>query len=377
MRIGINANALFIKNKTGVSRYLTGMLKYLVLDDRFEFHLYAPNIELSLEGLDWLSGRANVVIHKAESRLGRSVNLWFAFLLPLYLSRDKIDWLFSPDYFLPPLMPRRLKRSIFLHDISYVAHPSWVGIKAKLIYAFFSVLPARRANLVFTVSDYSKAEIVRLLSIPDERIVVAPGAIDRSFYGNAAAGARTLEDIGDRYFLYVGEIFTRRCVPQMIEGFRIWAEGAGDTRTRLLIRGKNMTIPYVDIESLVRKSNEILKREAVLLLPRLEDEELVRLYANSIANVYISTYEGFGLPVLESMALGQNVITVKKTSIPEIGKDSVIYVRSTGSRHIALAFEEAMKQEREAQGEARARRIALARKFDWETTARIIAEALE
>jgi glycosyltransferase involved in cell wall biosynthesis len=374
MRIGIDGRYLFIRNKTGVSRYLAGILRAWVTDPRFEFHLYLPNAEpvYDQETRD-LVARMNVHVHRSRSRLARDHRLWFAFVLPWELRQHRLDWYFSPDYFLPYLLPRALKRSMMLMDISYVARPRWFPLRARLWYTAFSTCRARAADIVFTISEFSRKEIEQRLRVPRGRIVTATCG---HFMSLAAEDAPRLKEKRSPYFFYVGEMFTRRCIPLIIEGFTRWIESRRDGESQLLLRGKNLTHPFVDIEGLVREANVRAGREAVRLLPRLDDAELLSMYVHAIATIYISRYEGFGLPVLESMALGANVVTARCASLPEVGQDGVVYVPRFTPRGIGEALSEALKQYQTSDPWRREHRKAIAATFSWKNAAGAIANTL-
>ena len=93
-----------------------------------------------------------------------------------------------------------------------------------------------------------------------------------------------------------------------------------------MIVGKDHTKPFQDIAALVVKVNQVLGREAVVWREQASDEDLVHLYSGAFATLWLSSYEGFGLPVLESMACGTPAIITKKASLPEIAGDAAMYI---------------------------------------------------
>src|SRR3989344_8075357 len=104
-------------------------------------------------------------------------------------------------------------------------------------------------------------------------------------------------------------------------GKKVW-------RFKFLIVGRNYTKPHQDIAALAAFANQELAREAVIWKEHASDEELARLYNCAFATLWVSSYEGFGLPILESMACWTPVITSLVGSLPEIAENAAIYVKN-------------------------------------------------
>jgi glycosyltransferase involved in cell wall biosynthesis len=124
--------------------------------------------------------------------------------------------------------------------------------------------------------------------------------------------------------LFVGSIFNRRFLPQKTQAFIEFGKTCSDYQ--FLIIGRNHTKPFQDIGALVAEANKILGREAIIWKNYAPDEDLVYLYNGAFATLWLSSYEGFGLPVLESMACGTPVITSMKGALPEVAGDAAMYV---------------------------------------------------
>ena len=122
-------------------------------------------------------------------------------------------------------------------------------------------------------------------------------------------------------FFYVGEIFTRRHVPEMLSAFERFVRDTDDSSTAFLVRGSNQTIPRVNLSEMIRQINNRLGRQAIVWLPRVSDSRLVDLYKNAAGVFYLSSYEGFGFPVIESLACGTPVVTCQGSSLSEIAQN--------------------------------------------------------
>ena len=136
------------------------------------------------------------------------------------------------------------------------------------------------------------------------------------------------------------------------------------------MRGKNVTYPYINIEFIIDQINENQGRKAIVLLPRVTDDELSCLYRNAIALFYLSDYEGFGLPVLEAMAFKTLAVTVKSSSLEEVGGDAAIYVKQKDSKEVALVMKKIIDQPEWRNNLIKKSKMQV-KKFSWQKSAGI------
>jgi len=322
MRIAIDARSLE-GNKTGVGRYLENLLKVWKQRQECQFILYFKD-EIPDKGI---LRSENFILKKIGNPLGFSSNFFFQhILLPCSLRQDKADFFFSPFYLRPFFCP--VKSAIVLHDISYEAHPEWFDGRSQFILRTLSRLSARRADCIFTVSGYSKEEIIRHYGVSEGNIEVTPLAADADF-GRKADDSRVVETkekygLG-KFILAVGTIFNRRHIPEVIRSFEKFSHEDGGHQ--LLIVGKNKTFPVEDVDAMIKDANDRLGRTGIVRTDSVGEEELIALYSGCEAVIYLSDYEGFGLPVVEGQSFGKPVITSRNTSLIEVGGDSVEFVK--------------------------------------------------
>lgn len=344
MNIAIDARSLE-SNKTGVGRYLAGLLKYWKKNKEHKFILYFKD---KIPDDNFLRSD-NFKLKLPKNPFGFSSNFFFQhFLLPYNLAKDKADFFFSPFYLKPFYCPA--KSSVVLHDISYEAHPEWFDFKSQFILRALSKFSAKTADKIFTVSNYSKEEIIKFYEINPDKITVTHLAPDKDFAsslgrfepslkpemicakneseGSHLPGRRIKEkyNLNDKFILCVGSIFTRRHIPEIIAAFEKIAVKYKDYQ--LLIIGKNHTHPFMDIGEQIKTANKNLDREAIIRLDFIEEEELQAFYSSCELAIYLSDYEGFGLPVIEAQFFGKPVITSYNSSLIEVSGDSVEFVKS-------------------------------------------------
>lgn len=318
MRIAIDARSLE-GGRTGVGRYLENILKCWSARKDVEFVLYFKDAVPA----DGFLREGNFVLRRLRNPLGFSSNFFFQHvLLPRHIRNDRADFFFSPFYLRPLFCPAR--SAITLHDISYEAHPEWFDRRSQFVLRTLSRLSAHKADLIFTVSEFSKSEIRKFYGTPEEKIVVTPLAPDGDF--RAAAGAEKIAEVKDRYhlgryLLSVGTLFSRRHAAEIIEAFSRYAAEGSDCQ--LCFVGKDRTFPAMDIDRRIGEANARLGAGRIVRLDFSPEEELTALYGGAEAVIYLSDYEGFGLPVVEAQFFGKPVITSAGSSLSEVGAQTV------------------------------------------------------
>jgi glycosyltransferase involved in cell wall biosynthesis len=331
VRIGIDGREL-CGQPTGVGRYLAGLLAEWSRDElarRHEFVLYAHRpLDLPLDGRRFSTREV-----PGAGRLW-----WEQRLLPRVARRDHLDVFFAPGYTAPLFL--RCRRVVTIHDVSFAAHPEWFGWREGLRRRVMSRRAAAAADAVITDSQFSRREIVERLGAPEGRVhVVLPGITRDEFPGTSDTTSRPAEvvlkpDATSERILYVGSIFNRRHVPELIRGFAALARRRPTVRLDLV--GDNRTYPRQDLARTI--AAEGLDGRAVWR-QYVPDPELQALYGSARAFVFLSEYEGFGLTPLEALAAGVPPLLLDTAVAREICGDAALYVSRGDSAAVADAME--------------------------------------
>jgi glycosyltransferase involved in cell wall biosynthesis len=209
--------------------------------------------------------------------------------------------------------------TLLIHHGSYEGYPqafSWWDLnKARIAYC----VSARLATVVTAVSEHSKNDMVRFYGISPERVHVVPDGVDTTLFRHIDNQERLKEwrvrVLGSDapYIVYVGKPTERRNLSSLIRAFSLLKKQDGIPH-KLLIVGAELpgTSPFRHV---IR--NEDLT-EHVVVVGYADHQEMVLVYNAADLLVYPSSYEGFGMPVLEAMACGTPVIALDNTSLPEI-----------------------------------------------------------
>jgi len=307
--LGVNGIRL-VGKRSGVGRAIEAVLGCLgEMDHPFaEIRVYSP---APLDSSVKLPDRAQSVV--LPSRL--PPGLWEQ--LVLLRAHGSRHVLFCPSY-VTPLLARC--PTLLVHHGSYEgykeaaqAYSLWHRLKARTMYD----LSAHRATIVSTVSEYSRRDMARFYRLDPARIRVIPEGVDTRLFRPildltqlASWRQRVLgQDVP--YVLYVGKPTRRRNLPNLLQAFaRLKRERS--LPHKLLLIGTSLpgTSFQEDIERLGIK-------EHVVDVGYMSHEDIVLAYNACDVMVYPSSYEGFGMPVLEAMACGTPVIAIDNTAFPE------------------------------------------------------------
>jgi glycosyltransferase involved in cell wall biosynthesis len=307
MVLGVNGIRL-IGKRSGVGRCIEALLRCMgELEHPFrEIRVYTP---APLDSDIYLPPCAASVVLRSS--------LPFAFWeqFTLLKAHGTRNLLLCPSYVIP-LLARC--PTFLIHHGSYEGYPQafswWTLNKARAIYT----LSARRATGVSTVSEYSKKDMVHFYRMRPERIHVVPEGVDTRLFhpladreGLAKWRAGVFgSDVP--FILYVGKPTERRNLSSLIRGFGL-LKREKKILHKLLIAGADLpgTSPFRRVIA-----EEGLNDE-VVVLGYVKHPELVVVYNAADLFIYPSSYEGFGMPVLEAMACGTPVITLDNTAFPE------------------------------------------------------------
>ncbi len=319
-RILVDATGI-VNKKTGLGKYCYYLLKALVRNNQYRFS----------------------VLHQAS--LARDH--------PLYELRNLIDNLISVD--LPVigikrelkvlLMGRlmsqfdlyhcmssylpgfgiRIPTIVTIHDLKYALHPEFLGNRMKSLYYRWVIRRGiKRAACVIAVSESTKRDI-RNIAISSSKVRVVYEAPTIALHVNDERLPSQVR--GKRFFLYVGENRPHKNIARIIDAYRLLVGRLGKRIPLLAFAGTGFS-----------RLNREHKGSGLVFLGAVSDGVLVALYKQSLALVYPSLYEGFGLPLVEAMALGTPVITSNCSSMPEVAGNAALLINPYDVEQIAAAM---------------------------------------
>jgi glycosyltransferase involved in cell wall biosynthesis len=355
LRIGFDGRSL-TSPAAGVRRYATELLSSLV-------QLGEP-LDVVLLGGDPSSVDALGLEHVREGWHPPTNAGWMLVGLPLAARRARVDVLHAPAYTAPFWSPAPTVLTI--HDVSYERHPEWFPYRRDALRRAFYRRSALSAHTIITDSRFSADEIHAAYGIDRRRIVVVPLGVDAAFGWGTQAAAPLPSGVTAPFVLHVGDLHERRNVGMALDAvLEARRRGGAVANLSLVLAGVDRGTG----QAVLARARDAGAPAAATLVGSVSDAELRALYRGALALVYPSLYEGFGLPLLEAMAMGAPVVASQAASIPEVAGGAALLL----DPHDRAAWTDAIlriAQDSAHRDDLRARGLARAAQCTWEEAAR-------
>jgi len=360
LRIGVNALYLIPGGVGGTEIYLRNLLRaFAEIDSTNEYVLFT-NRET---GRDLAPTQANFHIAgqavRAAFRPARI--LWEQIVLPLAIARQHIDVLLNPG-FTAPILCGCPQVTVF-HDLQHKRHPEYFRWFDLPFWRFLLFWSAYISPALIADSEATRADLLRFYRLPDEKIRVIPLGVDPKFF--EIARARRPEPI----LLTVSTLHPHKNLDRLLRAFAGFHSARPEFR--LVIAG----LRGFDTENLERLRQELALTDHVEFTGWIPRDDLYALYARAFAFVYPSTFEGFGLPVLEALAAGVPAACSNIEPLSSTAGDAALQFDPQDEKALLdamtkLVSDEVLRAQLAAAGPQRAAR------FSWHTTARLTLDAL-
>ncbi len=366
--IGIDASRANAAKRTGTEWYAFHLIQRLkkIIPGTYQIILYSK--EPLRDGLEKLP--PNWESHVLKWPPGR---FWTQIRLSWEMLRRPPDVLFVPAHALPLILPKAPVTTI--HDVAFMAEPKAYTFAERLYHRFAAKFAVRRAVSIFTVSDFSRAEIEKYFHADVTKIKVTPLGYDEEHCRRAADQSEiepvlTRYKIKQPYFLFVGRLEAKKNLAGLIEAFSRFGEKHPEYGLALV--GKRGVGCDQAMKTL---SHRPVLRKRITEAGYVCEDDMRFLYSGATALVLPSWYEGFGLPVVEAFACGTPVIASDRASLPEVGGDAALYVDPADPDDIAAAMTR-LVEEAGLAAELSAKGLARVREFSWDRTAELTWEEL-
>lgn len=282
-----------------------------------------------------------------QPRLVRPYTQWvrIPLSLPWELLRNPVDVLHVQNV-LPPVC--RARRVVTIHDLSFEIAPETFTRGYRLRLRTLVRLTARRADLIITSSRSSKDDLIRLYGVPQEKVRVVYLTHDPSFGpepdepGDSETRARL--GIEGPYVLYVGRVEPKKRLDHLLRAYHMLKQDGCEHRLVICGRRSWLSNPVYE---LVR---ELGLSDAVVFTEYVADDDLPALYRGAAVFVFLSRYEGFGLPPIEAMASGTPVVSTRGGSLGEVLGDAALFVESDQPTPTAGALAQVLMERDVADG---------------------------
>lgn len=375
MKIGFKSQLFLKGNKTGIAWYAENIIKELLKDskneyqcDYFSLHYDKDKIE-EVEKFKEQGAAMNPCIwfHDVLYKL-----IWPFISIPYrWFFGKKTDITQFFNYVVPPGV--KGKKVTCVYDMAYRVYPETVRTKTRKWLQLTLEQSCERADAIVTISEFSKSQIMKYLHIDADKIWVAPCGVDREIYNlhgtlEQKEAIKAKYSIEGEYFLYLGTLEPRKNVERLIEAYSLLVHDPSikENIAKLVLAGGKGWL----YETIFQKVHELKLEDKVIFTGYIAETDKPILMQGAKAFLFLSLYEGFGMPPLEAMACGTPVMVSNVSSLPEVVGDAALLANPYSPESIAeglrrLIQDDKLRTELSRKGSIRAD------EFNWVNSARV------
>lgn len=304
MVIGYDAKRAFC-NGTGLGNYS----RSLIAAAEGRKVLYTPKV-----AIPWGEDVADTVVRRPQGLWCIAPSLWRTLACAQQLDADGVQLYHGLSHELPIGLPKNVRKVVTMHDLIVRRYPQYFSLFDRMVHRLKQRHACRVADVVVAISEQTKRDLVDLMHVPEEKIKVVYQSCDAQFWGVQDAGnVRQKYRLPERYIICVGTVEERKNQLAVIEACRALPDDVA-----LVIVGR-LRGDYG------RKVAACADGRRVILIDHADFADFPSLYSGAVASVYLSRFEGFGIPVLESLCCDCPVVTSNISSMPEAGGDAALY----------------------------------------------------
>jgi glycosyltransferase involved in cell wall biosynthesis len=306
--VGIDASRAARMNRTGTEGYSWEIIRRLpALAPLTEFRLYTPNLPKEDMGLP----------ENATWRILRPDRVWSQVQLARELQKNRPDVIFIPAHVLPALTST--PAVVTIHDVAYRYFPKVYRAFDRRYLSFSTALAIARAKKIIVPSAATKVDLVKFYKANANKIVVIPHGYNTELFNPKTDLGKAPMEVP--YLFYVGRIEEKKNISLLL---RVFERLNADTPVHLVLSGKN-GYGFEAIQQQIDRLPARLKSR-IHQPGYLPPYDMARYLKHARAFVFPSLYEGFGLPVLEAMAIGTPVVCSDTPALVEISGDAAIHL---------------------------------------------------
>ncbi|PKL36702.1 hypothetical protein CVV38_02245 [Candidatus Peregrinibacteria bacterium HGW-Peregrinibacteria-1] len=329
MIIGVDGSRYRENDATGVEWYSYFIIKELMRLTAERAH----ELKLKIYVGDEDSAHWNLM-PGVEVKVVEAKRLWTLRALSKEIKHSPIDVLFIPSHVLPLFRPK--KSVITIHDVAFCHFKEVYGFFQRLYLNWSTRYAVKHANVLIVPSKATKDDLVKFFQAAPGKIVVIKHGFkepkpkpDMRLFAESDAFSYFGLSPESKYLLFVGRLESKKNLERVVEAFKLFSEKHPDYK--LVLAGKR----GVGAEAIIRKVNKLKLADKVVMPGYVSEEEKATLYEYCQGVVFVSLYEGFGLPVLESFHYRKPILVSNSSSLSEVAGDAGIVVDPMSVKEIA------------------------------------------
>jgi glycosyltransferase involved in cell wall biosynthesis len=374
MRIGINALFMIPGEVGGSETYLRNLVAHLGSTGQSNEYVIFTNRE-SAGTFAYTSSSFTEAHCPVRAAFRPARVLYEQLLLPLQVRQHAIEVLHSPGYTAPLVSP--CPSVVTIYDLNFLHHPEDFSQLSATTLRVLVPLAAKTCDMIATLSENSRRDIVARLKVPEEKVHVtypAASVAPLRREGSSIQDLRLGHRINSRYILSVAASHPHKNLLTLVEAYHLLRSEHSSEHQLVIVglRGR-------DHGRLLELITELSLQNEVILTGWIPAEHLALLYDSADVFVFPSLYEGFGIPVLEAMQHRVPVVSSNVSSLCEATGDATIAVDPHDAAGMAAAIRRILT-DRALRANLVEKGYQHAGKFSWEQTARqtldVYAEAV-
>jgi len=370
MILGIDASRATELQKTGVERYAFEIIEQLKKK--------LPNSE-----------ELRVILYtskKVENELGElppnweikylswpPKRFWTQIRLSLEMFFHPVDVLFIPAHVTPLIHPK--KTIMMIHDVASLRFPKSYNWFERWYTVYSAKKALRKLPLVLTPSQFCKKELEHFFSGKRKAEIEV---VEHGFTSMKKENAKQKKDavlqkysIDTPFIFFLGRVEYKKNIQGVVEAFEKWKKKSGKLH-KLVLAGK----PGFGYEEIHQQIKMAEYKEDILELGFVPDEDVDVLFEEASLFFFPSLYEGFGIPVLEAFDHETPVLTVKDSSLSEVGGDVALYSKGKSGDELAESLEYFFDNEESLKKEILPKMKKQLEKFSWNEAGERTAELI-
>lgn len=370
MLIVVNTRLLLKDRLDGIGYFTYETLKRITTQHPEHEFVFAFDRPFSEEFI--FSDNVSPVVIPPQSRHPFLWYWWFERSLPRLFKRVRPQLFLSTDGYLS--LRSKLKSIAVIHDINFEHYPKDLPYFYRQYYRHYFPKYANRAARIATVSEFSRNDIAEKYNISKDKIDVVYNGANENFKPldeNEKQKIRNRFSQGQPYFIFVGSLHARKNITNMLKAFDVFKQTESSSLKFIIAGSKRWW--STEMEATFRG---LQHKQDVLFTGRVSDQELYSMTGAAFAAVYTSTFEGFGIPIVEAMTCNVPVITSNVTAMPEIGGEAVLTVDPFSVQSIANGMK-AMWQDENLRNDLIQRGKMQRLKYSWDRTAKLLWNTIE
>jgi glycosyltransferase involved in cell wall biosynthesis len=358
MLIGVDANEANVTKRVGSNQFAFQVLWQLHQQDKHNSYLiYLQN--QPLKDLPPVNKHWQYQVLKPSF-------FWTQWRLPfsLYFDKPRPDIFLTLGHYAPRFSP--LPTLISIMDLAFLKFPHTFLKRDLLKLKAWTKSSAKKATHIFTISKHTKKDIQKYYQLPESKITVTYPAIDHQTLTPKASSP-----IKADYLLYLGTLQPRKNLINLVKAFSLLTPSY--PKLKLVIAGKKGWL----YQSLFNQVNQLKLTKKVIFTDYIPTTKVPSLIKHAQALILPSFYEGFGIPVVQAMAIGTPVVVSHNSSLIEIVGSAGKYIKAPfGPKQIKQGIIEVLSLTQEQKKQLIIKAKQTARQFTWQKTGQTILEVL-